>query len=95
MPPYLTLDSCTLCSVIVWHHPDWHLDVTSQGKQSTNAQTLCTTATGSLSAVRGHETGERSLNREQSNANAEGSAIVFLGDHQVKTLHIPSLPWKA
>lgn len=28
--------------------------------------------------------GGRSLNREQSNANAEGSAIAFLGDHQVK-----------
>ena len=44
--------------------------------------------TGSLSAVRGHEGADRSLHREQSDANAESSAIVFLGDHQVKMLHL-------
>ena len=42
---------------------------------------------GSLSAVRGHQGAARSLHREQSDANAESSAIVFLGDHQVKMLH--------
>ena len=46
-------------------------------------------AAGSLSAVRGHEGADRSLHREQSDANAESSAIVFLGDHQVKMLHTP------
>lgn len=43
---------------------------------------------GSLSAVRGHQGAARSLHREQSDANAESSAIVFLGDHQVKLPHI-------
>lgn len=46
-------------------------------------------AAGSLSAVRGDEGADRSLHREQSDANPESSAIVFLGDHQVKILPIP------